>query len=64
MGKINSGQVIAEGVEIIKIEPSLVFSRGRKRDHGDIGLAGRVGVGERADELHLRTTFVDRIDAT
>ena len=40
-----------------------MFFRNRKRDHGNLRLAGGVGIGERTDELDLGATFVDRVDA-
>jgi hypothetical protein len=55
--------MVAEGIEVIKIGTKLVFFRCRKRDQGNLRLAGGVGAGKRADELNLGAAFVDRIDA-
>jgi hypothetical protein len=63
MGKIDSGQMVAEGIEVIKIGTNLVLSCDRKPNQGNIRLSGGVSVGEHADELDLRATFVDCIDA-
>jgi hypothetical protein len=64
MGEIERRQVIAEGIEVIKIGPELMLFCGRKRDYRNLCLSDAVGFGEHADELDFRATFVDRIDAT